>query len=262
MRRSTVGHSILAAVMAFWLSPPALAEEDFTLADVWSDTTHYFTSPIHWDGTAWALFGGTVAAVAAAHQFDGRVRDHFAGKSPVLDGKDKNSTRDALPAAALVAGTLFAGVALDEKPGRIEAYRMLEAATLGGITTEAFKFAAGRERPDETLQVNAWRKGGNSFPSLHATAAFAIGTVLAESGSDDYRWIRRVLGYGVASYTAYARLHANAHWLSDVVAGSAVGIYAGAYTVDRRYASRNVTFNVVPTPSGGVEFKVSYAFGE
>jgi membrane-associated phospholipid phosphatase len=236
---------------------PARAE-DFTLGDVWSDTTHYFTSPLRWDSRGWELFGGTVAAVVVAHQFDGTVRDHFAGKSPVLDGKDKNSTRDAIPAAALVAGTLLAAWTVEDQSGRIEAYRMVEAAALGGVTTEVLKFGAGRSRPNETSQVDGWRKGGSSFPSLHATAAFAIGTVFAESGADDYRWIRRAIGYGAAGGTAYLRLRGNAHWLSDVVAGTAIGVYAGAFTLDRRHPHSDLSFNVAPTETGGVSLQLTY----
>jgi membrane-associated phospholipid phosphatase len=104
---------------------------------------------------------------------------------------------------------------------------MLEAAGFSSITAEALKYAAGRERPDETTSVNDWRDGGSSFPSLHTTAAFAIGTVFAESGDDDYRWLRRAVGYGMASATTYLRLHDNQHWLSDTVAGAALGIATG-----------------------------------
>src|SRR5258708_23520138 len=75
---------------------------------------------------------------------------------------------------------------------------MLEAAGFSAVTTEALKFAAGRARPNETTRVDDWRTGGSSFPSLHVSAAFAIGTVLAESGGDEYRWVRRTLGYGMA----------------------------------------------------------------
>jgi membrane-associated phospholipid phosphatase len=233
--------------------------EDFTLPDVWSDTKLYFTSPLRWDSTDWVVFGGTIAAVAAAHQFDGRVRDHFATKNPVLTGKDKNSTRDAAPAAALVAGTWAMGLLLDDSAGRVEAYRMLEAGALSSITTEIFKYSAGRLRPNETLRVDDWRKSGSSFPSLHASAAFAIGTVFAESGGDDYRWVRRVIGFGMASGTAYARLHGNVHWLSDVVAGAAIGVYTGAFTVNRRYSRVSpVALNVVPTEVGGLSLQFTY----
>jgi membrane-associated phospholipid phosphatase len=253
-----MSRSVLFSMLVLTVAPATYAD-DFTLADVWSDTTQYFTSPLRWDARAWELFGATAAAVVVAHQFDGQVRDHFAGRSPVLDGKDKNSTRDALPAAALVAGTFAAGLMLNEKAGRIEAYRMVEAAALGGITTEAFKFAAGRRRPSETLQTGDWRAGGSSFPSFHATAAFAIGTVFAESGPDDYRIVRRVIGYGVAAGTAYLRLHGNQHWLSDVVAGGAVGIYSGAFTLNRHDAKRDaLAFSVAPTEVGGVSLQVTY----
>jgi membrane-associated phospholipid phosphatase len=239
-------------------APPTRAE-DFTVSDIWSDTKLYFTSPLRWDSKDWVMFGGTLAAVAAAHQFDGRVRDHFGGKSPVLNGKDKNSTRDAAPAAALVAGTWALGWLIDERSGRIEAYRMLEAGALSSITTEIFKYGAGRARPNETLRVDDWRKGGSSFPSLHVSAAFAIGTVFAESGGDEYRWVRRIVGFGMASGTAYARLHGNVHWLSDVVAGAAIGVYTGAFTLNRRYSHASpVAINVVPTEVGGLSLQFSY----
>jgi len=246
------------ALLGLVVSAQGRAEE-FTAADVWSDTKLYFTSPLRWDSSAWMLFGGTIAAVGAAHEFDGKIRDHFAGKSPLLDGKDRHSTRDALPAAAIVAGTWAFGVALENRSGRIEAYRMLEAGALSSITTTLFKYAAGRKRPNETLRVDDWRSGGSSFPSLHATAAFAIGTVFAESGPDDYRWVRRFVGFGMASATAYVRLHGNVHWLSDVVAGTAVGVYTGAFVLNREYTHQlPVAMSVAPTDGGGFSLQLTY----
>jgi membrane-associated phospholipid phosphatase len=245
------------AILGLLAAVPARAD-DFTLSGLWTDTAAYFTSPLHWDTHGWELFGGTVATIIVAHQVDGTVRDHFAGKDPVLSGREKNSTTEALPAAALVAGTWVAAWASDSDAGRSEAYRMLEAAALGGVTTEALKFAAARQRPNETLQVDAWRKGGSSFPSLHATAAFAIGTVFAESGTDDYRWLRRIIGYGVAGGTAYARLHDNAHWLSDLVAGTAVGVYAGSFTMNRSNYHRDLALSIVLGEYGGVALHLTY----
>src|SRR5258708_29082221 len=114
---------------------------------------------------------------------------------------------------------------------------MLEGGGFSAVTTEALKFAAGRERPNETTRVDDWRKGGSSFPSLHASAAFAIGTVLAESGSDDFRWVRRVLGYGLAGATAYVRVPDNGHLMSDTVAGAANGIANAPFTMNPREES-------------------------
>src|ERR1700761_492917 len=134
--------------------------EDFSLPGAWQDTKLYFTAPVRWDLHDWLVFGGTIAVVGASHELDGRVRDHFAGRSPVLDGKDTNSVRDAAPAAALVVGTLGLGLVLDNSEGRNEAYRMLEAGTLSAVTSTVLKYAAGRARPNESLRVDDWRTGG------------------------------------------------------------------------------------------------------
>ncbi|HEX5420822.1 MAG TPA: phosphatase PAP2 family protein, partial [Gammaproteobacteria bacterium] len=97
------------------------------------------------------------------------------------------------------------------------------------------KLATGRERPYETATPGRWREGGDSFPSLHVTAAFAIGTVLAESGNDHFRWVRRVLGYGIAAGTAYERLDHGDHWLSDTVAAAGLGLATAHFVMHRRY---------------------------
>jgi membrane-associated phospholipid phosphatase len=65
---------------------------------------------------------------------------------------------------------------------------MMESAVLSVGAAYLFQFAAGRERPYQTTDLNRRRAGRGSFPSVHATAAFAIGSVLAEAGN--YRWIR------------------------------------------------------------------------
>lgn len=233
--------------------------EEFTARNVLEDAKLYVTAPLRWDVGDWLYFGGALAAVGAAHAFDGDVRRHFAvGARAVLNGQDKDSARDAIPAAAVVAGTWAVAALIGDHGGEIEAYTMLEAAGFSLVTAEGLKFAAGRERPDETTHVNEWRDGGTSFPSFHATAAFAVGTVLAESGGDDYRWIRRILGYGMATATAYARLHANAHWLSDTVAGGAVGIATARFAMNRREEhARRWNLSVAPMAGGGTELSWS-----
>lgn len=169
-------------------------------------------------------------------------------------GSDTNSIRDAIPAASLVVGTWLVSEFTHDSFANTEAYTMLEAAGFSSITAEALKFAAGRERPDQTTDPNNWRDGGSSFPSLHTTAAFAIGTVFAESGSDDYRWLRRALGYGMASATAYLRVHENQHWLSDTVAGAALGIATGRFSTQRRLQrAHDWNLSVTPSTYGGIK---------
>jgi membrane-associated phospholipid phosphatase len=130
---------------------------------------------------------------------------------------------------------------------------MLESAAFSATSATLLKLAAGRRRPSETTQVDAWRNTGSSFPSMHATVTFAIGTVLAESGNEENRWIRRILGYGLAAGTAYSRVHDGQHWLSDVVAGAALGAATGRFVVNRGDERRQrYSFDVVPIDHGAM----------
>jgi membrane-associated phospholipid phosphatase len=232
--------------------------DEFSVGDVWDDTKLYFTAPLRWDTKDWLYFGGALAAVGVAHAYDEPVRRHFAvGGRAVLNGQDPNDLRDAIPAVAFVAGNWVVATLIGEPEGRVESYTMLEAAGFSLVTAEGLKVAAGRERPNQTTHDNMWREGGDSFPSFHATAAFAVGTVFAESGGDDYRWIRRVLGYGMATATAYQRVHENNHWLSDTVAAAAVGIATADFTLNRRRTrAHRWELSVAPMDGGGTELSL------
>ena len=232
-------------------SAPAEAADSFTFSTALEDTKLYFTAPLRWDEEDWLYFGGTLAAIGAAHEFDGRVRAHFAtGSYAILDGKDRNSLRDAVPAVALIAGTWAYAGSLGDSDGYREGWSLIEAGVLSTASGEILGFAAGRERPDATTSANQWRQGGDSFPSLHASAAFAIGTVFAESGSDEYRWVRRIVGYGIAGATAYVRVKENVHWLSDTVAGAALGIATARFVLNRQAPASHASLQFQPQKDG------------
>jgi membrane-associated phospholipid phosphatase len=242
---------LLAALTSLPLCPTAHAQMFETRA-VLEDTKLYFTAPLRWDQTDWLYFGSTLAAVAVAHEFDDNVRNHFvADPAAALGTKDLHSTRDALPMVALAAGTLAYAALIHSKDGYYESGTMLEAGVLTAVSTTVFKYALGRERPHDTLDVDSWFAGGDSFPSGHTSLAFAVGTVFAESGSDRYRWLRRGIGYGAAGLTAYWRLKDNAHWTSDVVAGAALGFTTAQFVMDRRdHSHRRVATSIVPVDGG------------
>lgn len=206
----------------------------------------YVTSPLRWDRQDWWYFGGTLAAFGVAHALDSRAR---AGGGPVTGRANTHDLADALPAAALFAGTLGYAELIDDRHGVREAGAMVESALLSVGTAYVLKYAAGRQRPDQTPHPNRWEAGGSSFPSVHATAVFAIGSVLAESGNDEYRGIRRVLGYGAAAFTAYERIHHNAHWLSDTVVGAALGNASARFVMNRQRAAE-ATVSIEPMYHG------------
>jgi membrane-associated phospholipid phosphatase len=225
---------------------------DSLVATTLEDTKLYFTAPLRWDEEDWLYFGGALAAIGAAHQFDEKVRDHFAtGSKAILNGgQDKNSLRDAAPTVALIAGTGLYAAFIDDRDGYREAWSLIEAGAFSGATAEVLGLAGGRQRPDATTSPNEWRMGGDSFPSLHTTVAFAVGTVFAESGNDDYRWIRRIIGYGVAGATGYFRVNENVHWLSDSVAGAALGIATARFVLNRQAAQDRASLEFQPVKNG------------
>jgi membrane-associated phospholipid phosphatase len=232
--------------------PVAGHAADSLLDTTLEDTKLYFTSPLRWDEEDWLYFGGALIAIGAAHSFDERVRDHFAtGSQAILNGgEDKNSLRDVAPTVAVIAGTGLYAAFIDDRDGYRETWSLIEAGAFGGATAEVLGYATGRERPDATTTPNEWGKGGDSFPSLHTTVAFAVGTVFAESGNDEYRWIRRIIGYGVASATAYVRTSENVHWLSDSVAGAALGIATARFVLNRQEAQDLGALQFQPVKNG------------
>jgi membrane-associated phospholipid phosphatase len=226
------------------------AEPERSLFD---DTKLYFTAPLRWETQDWAGFAGTVFAIGIAHEFDSSVRNAFTSPAQALDGQDPNSTRDAIPALALLAGTWAFGALSHEKTGSHEAWNMAEAVGFSAVDTVLLKYIGGRRRPNETTSPDEWFQGGDSFPSLHVSAAFAIGTVFAESGDDEHRGWRRTIGYGIAGATAYTRLNDNVHWFSDVVAGAAIGMATARFVMHRdEGTTRHSGFSVVPVDGGAM----------
>jgi membrane-associated phospholipid phosphatase len=249
---------------AVWCQTPDSQTDDRTAAvdaapseqtsQLASDIKLYFTAPLHWDRSDWAWFGGALVAIGATHHYDTQVRTHFVKTLGVSKTTNHKDVQDAIPAAAVFVATWGYANLIGDTNGHREAWAMLEAAGLGGVTAFALKYAVGREGPDQTSDSNHWRKsGGSAFPSFHATAAFAIGTVLAESGNDDYRWVRRFLGYGLGAATGYERLKHNAHWLSDTVAGAALGIASAHFAMNRMDRTNEETgLRLVPVERGAM----------
>ncbi len=243
-----------------WVSAPCLAadDEDLPLPPLLQDVKLYVTAPLRWDRQDWLFAGGTLLAIAGSHRYDAQVRAHF-DKGAANDASDTHGTKDALPAVAAVAGTWALAFMLDDSAGYHEVHNMLEAGAFSAVTTLVLKQVVRRERPTDTTDSNAWFKRGDSFPSVHVSAAMAIGTVLAESGGDDYRWVRRGLGYGLGAATMYVRLQHQQHWLSDTVAGAALGFTTARFVMNKdKPAVRNSSLMLMPA-DGGVMLSYSVA---
>ena len=107
--------------------------------------------------------------------------------------------------------------------GVLSAEALIDSVIVGS----ALKGITQRGRPSTGHERSEFFEGGNSFPSGHSTQAWAVATVIA----NEYKHRRavQVAAYGIATAVSVARFTGQKHYLSDVVAGSALGYAIGRY---------------------------------
>lgn len=263
------GWMLMAVLVVISLAGPSVSAQTANAAarpdrartdGLGSDIKAYVSAPFRAQRGQWIRFATAAGAIAFAYRLDDDAREHFAVTiAPPGLKVDTKDAEHALPAALALGGTWLAATVLGDADGKREARAMLEAAAFSGAAALLLQETAARRRPYETEDRSDWRADSDSFPSAHTTAAFAIGAVLAESGNDRHRWVRRTLGYGIAAWTAYARMDHGVHWLSDTVAGAALGIATARFVMKRRDATESGrTLRVAPA-YGGLELRYSVA---
>lgn len=126
-------------------------------------------------------------------------------------------------AFSISAGSYFIGLCFENNTLKKAGLFMIGASLATSIVAIAAKTAFGRARPraDEG-PYSFFNSGAKSFYSGHTTEVFTIATVISEMYKEDFPIVPYV-AYGVAAITAYARMHDNAHWASDVIAGAVAG---------------------------------------
>lgn len=138
----------------------------------------------------------------------------------------------------VMAGLFLYGVAARDSRARNAAFDMFVSSIIASkIITPALKATVHRTRPNG---------GDESFPSNHATQAFALASAVSVS-YPRVRWI----AYGLATGVGLARIAHDAHWTSDVVAGAAIGTFAGR-TVARTNADARAQWSVAVARNGVV----------
>ncbi len=188
----------------------------------------------------------SVAAASSAFllQYDARITA-WKGLPPFQNSARVHATLDAAafiggPGSLIIeAGMWGAGRIANNKNLATDGEAALEAAAVSGIATYLLKGTFGRARPyvdsthaDDFKFARGFLGGSDyqSFPSGHATSAFAFATAitarLADRHSPSVNWAAPLL-YSVASLTAIARVYDHKHWASDVLMGAAIGTVGG-----------------------------------
>ncbi|MEO6211091.1 MAG: phosphatase PAP2 family protein [Gemmatimonadaceae bacterium] len=241
MRTLYRGRCLLVIVTALVAVVPAGHAQQSNLADSAVDRAHH--SSLFTRSDAWA-FGAFVAGAAALRPFDAQIANEI--REPEAQ-RNRSAARAAKTFNFIGSpGTLLAGIAMYGvgRIGHIDRVADLglhstEAIVVSAGATYLIKGIAGRQRPshagvndpDDFSFGGGFKSGGSSsFPSGHATAAFATATVVT---LETHRWWPKSTWYvaplmfGGASMVGVARLYSNAHWASDVIMGAGIGTLTG-----------------------------------
>jgi undecaprenyl-diphosphatase len=107
---------------------------------------------------------------------------------------------------------------------RKEAFILVFALLIGGVSTFFMKIAFHRVRPFQILiEAKVLDKEENfSFPSGHSVSSFSSAIILERKIKKQSFFI-----YALASLIAYSRIYIGAHWPSDVIVGTAIGLTIG-----------------------------------
>ncbi|MFW5996121.1 MAG: phosphatase PAP2 family protein [Halanaerobiaceae bacterium] len=105
----------------------------------------------------------------------------------------------------------------------------LKALIFTNSITTGTKYLIGRTRPayyDEGYEYSPFTDPNSSFPSGHATGAFAFATIIAHHYPE-----YKIPAYTVASLIAVSRIYKDRHWATDVAAGAAVGHFGAKFVL-------------------------------
>ncbi len=244
-----------------------------------SDLKQEVTAPFHFTGKDW----GRVAKFAV---IEGGL---FFADEPVqraaLDLRDHNTgVRNVGKYISMFGGTYetyllgsLGAYGFIFKREKIKTTTLLatQAYITGAAMEGLFKFLTGRQRPtfydpnskeaepkfngpfsSSGKDINGNRVN-SAFPSGHTTVAFAAATVFAMEYKD--RRLVPIIAYSAAALIGLSRITENKHWITDVVAGAALGYFTGRHVVNNyhRYAK-------LKAPNGkknSVSFNLQYNYG-
>lgn len=199
------------------------------------DAGGLLTSPLYWDGGQWARAGAMIAALGVLASDDAAIDQAFRRhRSSQTDAFARGVTPlGSYAGVGLSAAVLGGGLLLQDNSLRDTGRNAVEAELLAaGVITPLLKITIGRLRPSQGADADEFHafSGRNSFPSGHATEAFALASVFAARSRG---WVVPTIAYALASGVAFARVNDRAHFASDVVAGAVVGTVIGRSIVHR-----------------------------
>lgn len=244
-----------------------------------SDLKQDFTKPFHMVRKDWTKLGlFTLSAVALS----------FADKPVQKQAlKFRAGNTDALKVSKFITNSggiyeFYTLAALGSygfifKNEKIKTTTLLatQAYITGGVIESVLKYLSGRTRPSyyapdvearprflgpfgNTSRDYNGARSNSSFPSGHATVAFAAATVFAMEYKSTV-WVP-IFSYTAASLISISRITENKHWTTDVFVGAVLGYLSGRQIVNNYH--RYAKLKAPHIPKNTVTFNVQYFNGQ
>lgn len=221
MKRCRLNIVLTLIMLGFWL-PVAGAAVDSEPSD---------TGERFWTQEQTLLMVGGVAAGGLLTLIDDDLRRTVQSNSSA-EAKDVAKGLDLAggpPACAGYAAGIWLWGRISDDPYRQESGALaLGSVILAEGVTQGLKLLSSRPRPEEgeadDFDWLAFDFERDSFPSAHASGAFALASVMARRSKGELApW----LWYGGATLVGVSRLVYDKHWASDVVVGALIGEVTG-----------------------------------
>jgi len=275
-RRLPVAALILAVTLTCSLRPTAgLARTeadnveclDGLVKHLYLDSKHVLLSPLRWQRNDLlflaTLSAGTVGLMSADEDFRQivqRNRNHTTDR--VADWTNKYTRRVA---NTFIGGLYLSGLVFHDRKARETAFLCMESVVLSEAITTGLKYAVGRSRPYAQKGASDFNPFKSpppsyslSFPSGHATTAFALSSVVAEQY---HSWPVKLVAYGLALAVSYGRMDIDVHFLSDVFWGGVIGISVGRCLVKFHEKDKTPSLTLAPlagstSPGVGLSIRI------
>jgi len=221
---------ILATTVALHAQTPAPTpslEREF-FKNILSDQKAIWTAPFHLERSdmKWVVPAGVgFMALVTTDRITG---DEIFEADRQVKASQGISYAGSIYGLGAVAGTFYLiGRKKNDYRARETGLLSAEALVNSVIAGGALKIITQRARPLAGHERSEFFDGGTSFPSGHSTQAWAVATVIAHEYKD--RPAVQIAAYGIASAISVARFTGHKHYLSDVLAGSALGFGIGKF---------------------------------
>ncbi|HEX3281460.1 MAG TPA: phosphatase PAP2 family protein [Pyrinomonadaceae bacterium] len=218
-------------------TPRPTTEKNF-VANILKDQKGIWTAPFHLEQSdaKWiAPLGLSMAALIATDRHtSAELVENGDNHDRLTISKDISYGGSLYSTGGISALFYLGGRLTHDERAKETGLLAAEALINSTIVSQALKGASQRQRPQYDHSSGEFFDGGSSFPSGHAINSWTLATVIASEYGPRHPAVRYA-AYGLATAISISRYTGRRHFLSDVLAGSAMGFGIGRYVYHQHH---------------------------